>query len=131
MGLIDNAASAAAVAVAAAAPLQQQETQMLPLEVEPTEPAKFSWATLASRNTGEFFLFLCFFDCSDKNGCLTLLSLSEVLEVQECKMKMFIVFAVLMFPLYVPINRVFYLFFSAWFSVCLTVKLRRFNLTIF
>ena len=56
VGLIDNAASAAAVA--AVAPLQQQETQMLPLEAEPTEPAKFSWATLASRNTGEFFLIL-------------------------------------------------------------------------
>lgn len=31
-----------------AAPLQQQE-QLAPIEVEPTEPVKFSWATLASR----------------------------------------------------------------------------------
>jgi len=40
-----------AVGIIDSAPLQQQE-QLAPLEAEPTEPAKFSWATLASRNTG-------------------------------------------------------------------------------
>ena len=39
------------VGIMDSAPLQQQE-QLAPLEAEPTEPAKFSWATLASRNTG-------------------------------------------------------------------------------
>lgn len=41
----------ASVGIIESAPLQQQE-QLAPLEAEPTEPAKFSWATLASRNTG-------------------------------------------------------------------------------
>jgi len=39
------------VGIMDSAPLQQQE-QLAPVEAEPSEPAKFSWATLASRNTG-------------------------------------------------------------------------------
>jgi len=49
---LDENISSVGLIETAPAPLQQQEPQLPPLEAEPTEPAKFSWATLASRNTG-------------------------------------------------------------------------------